>query len=104
MYQLLPNVQLPTPADNVALLVATTERQLCRAYGPQQQTRRTLLQRSTDGTDRQAYGRTPYRYIDPTAYYASSVHNKSTWYTLAATFGTERIGTNGLGNLNRCTD
>ena len=83
-------VQLPTPADNAALLAATAERRLCRAYGPQQQTRRTPLQRSTDGTDRQTYGRTPYRYIGPTAYYASSVHNKFSWYTLAATFGTVR--------------
>jgi len=39
--------------------------------GAQQQTRRRLLQRSVDGTD----GRTPYRYTDPAAYYASSVNN-----------------------------
>ena len=35
--------------------------------GPQQQTRRTLLQRWIDGWDRQTDGRTPYRYIDPGA-------------------------------------
>jgi len=35
--------------------------------GPQQQTRRTLLQRSIDVTD----GRTSYRYVDPVALYAS---------------------------------
>jgi len=45
--------------------------------GPQQQTRRTLLQRSIDGTERQTDGRTdgrtPNRYIEPVEYYASSV-------------------------------
>jgi len=34
---------------------------ICCPPGPQQQTRRTLLQRSTDGTDR----RTLYDFIDP---------------------------------------
>ena len=34
----------------------------------------TLLQRSTVGADRRTNGRTPYRYIDPAAYYASSVN------------------------------
>ena len=33
--------------------------------GPQQQTRRTLLQRSIDGTDRQTDRRTLHRYTDP---------------------------------------
>jgi len=37
----------------------------CLPTDPQQQTRRTLLQRSVDGTDRQIDGRTPCRYIDP---------------------------------------
>jgi len=41
----------------------------------QQQTRRTLLQRSTDGTDRQTDRQTLYRYRDPAAYYASSINN-----------------------------
>ena len=45
--------------------------------GPQQQTRRTLLQRSIDGTERQTDGRTdgrtPNRCIEPVEYYASSV-------------------------------
>jgi len=43
--------------------------------GPQQQTRRTMLQQSIAGTDRQTDGRTPYRYTHPAAYHASSVKN-----------------------------
>ena len=35
--------------------------------------RRTLMQRLTDGTDRQTDGGTPYHHINPAAYYASSV-------------------------------
>ena len=45
--------------------------------GPQQQTSRTLLQRSIDGTDRWTYGRTAYRYVYIyiyAAHYASSVN------------------------------
>ena len=42
--------------------------------GRQQQTRRTLLQRSIDGTDRRAERRTSYRYIDPAANYVSNVN------------------------------
>jgi len=45
--------------------------------GPQQQTHRALLQLSIAGTDRPSGGRTPYRYIDPAAYYASSVNNRA---------------------------
>ena len=40
--------------------------------GPQQQTRLTLQR--ANGTDR----RTPYRYIDPAAYYVSSVNKTKT--------------------------
>jgi len=47
------------------------DRYLPSPPGPQQQTRRTGMQRSIDGTD----GRTPYRYIDSAACYASSVNN-----------------------------
>jgi len=42
-------------------------------HGPQQQTR--LKMRSMDGTDRRTDGRTPYRYVDPAAYFARSVNN-----------------------------
>jgi len=64
--------QLPTYADNVALLPFAAEHWpyttmaidiSCR-LGPQQQTHRTMLQRE-DETDRQTNGRTPYRYANP---------------------------------------
>ena len=45
--------------------------------GQQQQTRRTLLQGSTAGTDRRTHGRTPYRYVDPASHYVSSVNKLS---------------------------
>jgi len=53
-------VQLPTSADNVTLLAVAAEAPAvqqstdisCLPPGAQQQTRRTLLQRSIDGTDR----------------------------------------------------
>jgi len=45
--------------------------------GPWQQTRYTLLQRSTAETDRWTDGRTPYHCIDPATYYASSVNNST---------------------------
>jgi len=49
--------------------------------GPQQQTRRTLLQRSIGGTDKRTDRRTPYRYIDLVAY-ANSVSNTRKAYTV----------------------
>jgi len=52
---------------------AAIDRYLLPVHGPQQQTR--LKMRSMDGTDRRTDGRTPYRYIDPAAYFARSVNN-----------------------------
>jgi len=52
---------------------AAIDRYLLAVHGPQQQTR--LKMRSMDGTDRRTDGRTPYRYIDPAAYFARSVNN-----------------------------
>jgi len=46
---------------------------ICCKPGPQQQTRRTLLQRA-DKTDRRTDRRTPYRYIDPAPH---GVNNES---------------------------
>jgi len=40
--------------------------------GPQQQTRRTLLQRSIDGTD----GRTPNRYMDPASSFGDVIQRQ----------------------------
>ena len=77
-------VQLPTSADKVALLASAAGRRAAAAPGgdrsidvfcppgAQQQTRRTGMQRSIDGTDRQTDGRTPDRSIEPAVYYASS--------------------------------
>jgi len=72
--------------------------------GPQQQTRRTLLQRSTAGTDRWKDGRTPYRYTDPAAYYKREVSINSlqpqTFVALLAAYVAlvaERVE-GGLGN------
>jgi len=42
--------------------------------GPQQQTRSTLLR-----WNRQTDGQTPFRYVDPAAYYASSVSENGGW-------------------------
>ena len=82
-------VQPPTAARNVALLAFAAERRAAAApllfgspavqqsrnfscqLGAQQQTRRTLLQRSIAGTDRRSW-RTPCRYIDPVTYDTSS--------------------------------
>jgi len=61
---------------------AAVDRHLLRPPGPQQQTRRPLLQRSTvrtqrhGQTDRQIDGRTLYRDTDPTAYYDSSANKR----------------------------
>ena len=44
--------------------------------GPQQQTRRSAMQRSMDGTERWTDRRTPYRYAGPAAYCASSINHK----------------------------
>jgi len=52
---------------------AAIDRYLLPVHGPQQQTR--LKMRSMDGTDIRTDGRTPYRYIDPAAYFARSVNN-----------------------------
>jgi len=52
--------------------------------GPQQQTRRTLLQQSVAGTDTWTDGRIPYCYIDPAAYYASSVDKIAKWMLFEA--------------------
>ena len=52
-------VQLPTSADNATVFAVAAERRPCSTIdisclpGPQQQTRRTLLQRLIDWTDRQ---------------------------------------------------
>jgi len=94
-----PTYQLPTSVNNVALPAfaaerravgrpeaAVVDRYLGGPPGPQQQTRRTLLLRSTDGTDRQTDRRTPYRYIQPSAYYASSVNNPLAWQKVTAAY------------------
>jgi len=55
-----------------------SNRSICLPACPQQQTCRTPRLRCKRGqTDRRTDGRTPYRYIDPAAYYASSVNNRS---------------------------
>jgi len=70
--------QLTTWHCSRLLLSAVPPLQICRRdvqqsieiaclRGPQQQTRRKLLQRSTGWTDRRTDGRTPYRYIDRAA-------------------------------------
>ena len=94
-----PTNQLPTSVNNVALPAfaaerrvvgrpeaAVVDRYLGGPPGPQQQTRRTLLLRSTDGTDRHTDRRTPYRYIQPSAYYASSVNNPLAWRKVTAAY------------------
>jgi len=53
--------------------------------GVQQQTRRTLLQRSIDGTDRRADTRLLHRPCS--AYYASSVNNNCSFYFRFHYFG-----------------
>ena len=79
------SVQLPTSADNVTLLAfaavrraAATSIDISCPPGPQQQTRRTLVQRSIDGTDRRTDGRTLYRHADPAAHRASRVDKTKT--------------------------
>jgi len=78
-------VQLPTSADNVTLFAfaavrraAATSIDISCPPGPQQQTRRTLVQRSIDGTDRRTDGRTLYRHADPAAHCASRVDKTKT--------------------------
>ena len=79
---------MTTYADNVALpalaavrrAAATTavQQSIDISYppGPQQQTRRTLLQR-TNGIDRQTDRRTPCRHRPRAAYYACSANNET---------------------------
>ena len=62
------SVQLPTSADNVTLLAfaavrraAATSIDISCPPGPQQQTRRTLVQRPIDGTDRRTDGVRTYK-------------------------------------------
>ena len=55
--------QLPKSTDHVTLHGFAADRHAAAAL--LLQTRRTLLQRSIDGTDGQTYGRTPDRYIEP---------------------------------------
>jgi len=67
--------QLPASADSVTLLAFAARTPCCcgaRRYRPRAA---ALLQRSIDGTDRRTEdGRTAYRYIDPAAYFSSSVN------------------------------
>ena len=74
-------MQLPTSADNVTLLAFAVERRAAAAAAAVD--RYHLHTRPTASTcwcggqqTRQTDGRTPYRYIDSDAYYASNV-NKS---------------------------
>jgi len=79
-------VQLSTPAVNVALPAFATAR-CCGADraaiidisyppGPQQQTRRTLLQRANWN-----HGRTPYRYTEPAPHTMQAVPIKHPYYS-----------------------
>ena len=54
------SVMNTVPHHSLALMLTG----LSAILQPQQQTRRTLLQRA-NGTDRQTDGRTPYRFMDP---------------------------------------
>jgi len=85
---------------------AVVDRYLGGPPGPQQQTRRTLLLQPNDGavdlaclranpphaaagvdrSDRQTDRRTPYRYIEPSAYYATSVNNPLAWQKVTAAY------------------
>ena len=79
-------VQLRTPVDNVTLLACAAHRHAaacrrllqqsiditCLPANPPHTAGAELLEQSTDGTDR----RTPYRYIDPVIYYASSINKR----------------------------
>jgi len=64
-----PTNQLPTSVNNVALPAFAAER---RAVGRPEA---AVVDRQTGQTDIQTDRWTPYRYIQPSAYYASSVNN-----------------------------